>query len=195
MPQRVSWFASLNDKTCLKCGHFKYRCVLLLFVCLIVCLFVESTYIGFTVGKRVLGHYWPHYWNQQQQNDCWCTSVGPMLNQCQQLANIDVLPINSSKYYSKYRPNDWLLPGIYISISNFLFILGFDLWQNLLIHVFFVVLKGVCEPHDSDICSPKNTWLNCELENFDCDGIKSPGKYTNIYLHPRMFYSYISLAK
>ncbi|XP_022313983.1 tyramine beta-hydroxylase-like [Crassostrea virginica] len=33
---------------------------------------------------------------------------------------------------------------------------------------------GVCEPHDSDICSPKNTWLNCELENFDCDGIKSP---------------------
>ncbi|XP_048751432.2 tyramine beta-hydroxylase-like isoform X1 [Ostrea edulis] len=33
---------------------------------------------------------------------------------------------------------------------------------------------GVCEPYDSALCKPRNTWVLCKLEKFQCDAITEP---------------------
>ncbi|XP_048751456.2 DBH-like monooxygenase protein 2 [Ostrea edulis] len=33
---------------------------------------------------------------------------------------------------------------------------------------------GVCEPYDSDMCRAKNTWVECDLQPFQCDAINQP---------------------
>ncbi|XP_048748779.1 tyramine beta-hydroxylase-like [Ostrea edulis] len=33
---------------------------------------------------------------------------------------------------------------------------------------------GVCEPYDSALCRQKNAWVQCEIEDFQCDSINAP---------------------
>ncbi|XP_062619795.1 tyramine beta-hydroxylase-like [Saccostrea cucullata] len=44
---------------------------------------------------------------------------------------------------------------------------------------------GVCEPYNSDLCRPKNTWVQCELESFKCDAINQPDVKNKTLRYPQ----------